>query len=188
MLACAYFHNTFTFSTITSTPSTKPKDLAPDHSDRSFVYFSSPPPQQKKTVSSNNRNNCFNHTPPISMDFSATTFVSKYSAARWNNNPRKCTKSQHNLFLSNPSLHVSVSVQPPSRPAKAQIHMFLSAVRACSAFTYMTAQKSDALRQKWKPASTSLSPLFSLSQTVTLSHTRPCAVPGCLAGSYRSEI
>lgn len=54
------------------------------------------------------------------------------------------------------------------------IHMFLPAVRACSAFTYMTARKSDALRQKWKPASTSLSlsPLSFASrrQQRSLSH------------------
>ncbi len=161
MLACAYFRNTFTFSTTE-------RRRTPQHQPN------------KKTVSSNN---CFNRMPPISIDFSATTFVSKYSTARWNNNPGKCTKSQHNLFLSTPSLHVSVSVQPQSRPANARIHVSLQRQRVQRLLTWRHgtvthSDRSENLRQHLSP----------LSQTVTLPHTRPCAVPGCLAGSYRSEI
>lgn len=138
-----------------------------------FLNYRTPSPPHKKRYLQTTETIALNMSP-ISIDFSATTFVSKHSTARWNNNPRKCTKSQHNLFLSNPSLHVSV--QPQSRPATLESMRF-SAVRACSAFTYMTARKSDALRQKWKPASTSLSPL---ADSYALAHTPLCGprVPG----------
>lgn len=149
-------------------------------------------PPTNKMVSSNIRNNCFNHTPPISTQhrhsFLAFWFPSVLNSLQHGETITRISALKVSITCSQAILHVSVLAQPTSRPARAQIHMFLSAVRACSAFTYMTARKSDALRQKWKPASTSLSPRFSLSQTVTLSHTRPCAVPGCLTGSYCSEI